>query len=202
MKNLQKSVDTFKIKKGAMFGLDARIALAIFGALSVISGAALYSAITASKVTQRITQVSEIEKAISQYYLDTGHLPGFSSNGPTIDLDITVLVEDDGSKGWAGPYLNWEKHATNSYILDPVAQKSVAIAYKRNSDWTSSSTCLQSSASCNLYIAYLSETNLKNELEEALDGSPADFFNGKFRGSSHQFIKTDISFDPKDSPNT
>jgi len=27
-------------KKGAMFGLDARIALAIFGALSVASGAA------------------------------------------------------------------------------------------------------------------------------------------------------------------
>ena len=26
-------------KKGAMFGLDARMALAIFGALSVISGA-------------------------------------------------------------------------------------------------------------------------------------------------------------------
>ena len=34
-----------KNKKAAMFGLDARIALAIFGALSVISGAALYSAI-------------------------------------------------------------------------------------------------------------------------------------------------------------
>jgi hypothetical protein len=29
-------------KKGAMFGLDARIALAIFGALSVISGVASY----------------------------------------------------------------------------------------------------------------------------------------------------------------
>ena len=37
------------LKKGAMFGLDARIALAIFGALSVISGAALYSAIKESK---------------------------------------------------------------------------------------------------------------------------------------------------------
>tara|TARA_Y100001960_G_scaffold319101_1_gene389950 strand:- start:3597 stop:3728 length:132 start_codon:yes stop_codon:yes gene_type:complete len=36
-------------KKAAMFGLDARIALAIFGALSVISGAVLYSAIQDAK---------------------------------------------------------------------------------------------------------------------------------------------------------
>ncbi len=41
-----------QLNKGAMFGLDARIALAIFGALSVISGAALYSAIKQAKVTQ------------------------------------------------------------------------------------------------------------------------------------------------------
>ncbi len=39
------------IKKAAMFGLDARIALVIFGALSVISGAALYSAIQQAKTT-------------------------------------------------------------------------------------------------------------------------------------------------------
>lgn len=37
-------------KKSAMFGLDARIALAIFGALSVITGAALYSAINKANV--------------------------------------------------------------------------------------------------------------------------------------------------------
>ena len=38
------------LNKGAMFGLDARIALAIFGALSVISGAALYSTIQEADV--------------------------------------------------------------------------------------------------------------------------------------------------------
>lgn len=40
------------MKKGAIFGLDARIALAILGALYVISGAALYSAIQESKTTK------------------------------------------------------------------------------------------------------------------------------------------------------
>ena len=50
-------------KKGAIFGLDARIALTIFGALSVISGAALYSAIQESKVVALYTEFQEIGKA-------------------------------------------------------------------------------------------------------------------------------------------
>tara|TARA_Y100000590_G_scaffold312511_1_gene353198 strand:- start:819 stop:1040 length:222 start_codon:yes stop_codon:yes gene_type:complete len=61
-----------KLNKGAMFGLDARIALAIFGALSVISGAALYSAIQEARVTQLITSLNEIGKAYEAYILDTG----------------------------------------------------------------------------------------------------------------------------------
>ena len=52
------------MKKGAMFGLDARIALAIFGALSVILGAALYSAIQEAKNQQIISMFSEISKAL------------------------------------------------------------------------------------------------------------------------------------------
>ncbi len=35
----------FKLsQRGAMFGLDARIALAIFGGLSIVTGASLYMA--------------------------------------------------------------------------------------------------------------------------------------------------------------
>ena len=59
-------------KKGAMFGLDARIALAIFGALSVISGAALYSAIQSAKAEQYRQYFVELVKASEAYYLDTG----------------------------------------------------------------------------------------------------------------------------------
>ena len=51
------------MKKGAMFGLDARIALAIFGALSVISGAALYSAIQDAQATAMIVRLNEVGKA-------------------------------------------------------------------------------------------------------------------------------------------
>lgn len=47
------------LRKAAMFGLDARIALAIFGALSVISGAVLYSAIKQAKT-----------EALRQYFVE------------------------------------------------------------------------------------------------------------------------------------
>jgi hypothetical protein len=78
------------LKKGAMFGLDARIALAIFGALSVISGAALYSAIQQSKVIALITDLNEIGKAYTAFALDTGQdlpeTPTLSLYNNTYDL--------------------------------------------------------------------------------------------------------------------
>jgi hypothetical protein len=96
------------IKKGAMFGLDARIALAIFGALSVISGAALYSAITTAKGTAVLAEMNEVGKAWEQHFLDTGRdLP--ARDASHLDYRKTApLVEDIGFTGWNGPYLNYE----------------------------------------------------------------------------------------------
>ena len=111
-------------KKGAMFGLDARIALAIFGALSVISGAALYSSIQDAKVTALVTEMNDIIKAWEQYYLDTGVMPprheisDSSQNGfysqKTIDL-----VKNNGVSGWAGPYLSYEVDSSGSTLKHP-----------------------------------------------------------------------------------
>ncbi|HAG53006.1 MAG TPA: hypothetical protein DCL21_04375 [Alphaproteobacteria bacterium] len=90
------------MKKGAMFGLDARIALAIFGALSVISGAALYSAIQQSKIVSIVTELNEVSKAIESFMLDVGSdmkLNGFSN------FYIGDLVDNANSiNGWKGPY--------------------------------------------------------------------------------------------------
>ena len=89
------------LKKGAMFGLDARIALAIFGALSVISGAALYSAIQEAKITSFYTELVELNKAYEAYYLDTASIDMSSNLG-----DIEVLIENYSSEDdWNGPYI-------------------------------------------------------------------------------------------------
>ncbi|HAG53464.1 MAG TPA: hypothetical protein DCL21_06735 [Alphaproteobacteria bacterium] len=92
--------------KGAMFGLDARIALAIFGALSVISGAALYSAIQHSKIIATVTEMQEVNKAVEQYLLDTGS--DIEKTGTAYYFKIENLLVDSGAVGWNGPYMPWE----------------------------------------------------------------------------------------------
>ena len=104
------------MKKGAMFGLDARIALAIFGALSVISGAALYSAIQESKVTQFLAQHDEYAKAIEAYMLDTGVDLQTSGAAGVSTHAKSLITNHDSADGWKGPYLAAEE-STNVYEL-------------------------------------------------------------------------------------
>lgn len=196
------------LNKGAMFGLDARIALAIFGALSVISGAALYSAIQESKVTQQLAQIKEIEKAIEQYILDTGSMVPFSASVPTADLSIAALVEKPtGVTGWNGPYLSLEKGTGDYLNRQNKAGKTYALTYSVTGDWTavsSSKNCKQSSASCSVYILHISDLDFQENFEKKLDGADtANYLTGNFRESiGHLYFKTNIPFDPSSSPNT
>ena len=110
------------MKKGAMFGLDARIALAIFGALSVISGAALYSAIQDAKATAILTDMNEFGKAWESYYLDTGLLlskrddsSNASSNFYILEVENLVTNANSVAK-WKGPYTALT--ADNNYRLN------------------------------------------------------------------------------------
>ena len=57
-------------QRGAMFGLDARIALAIFGGLSVVAGAAIISAITETGASALATELDNIEKGYVHYVLE------------------------------------------------------------------------------------------------------------------------------------
>lgn len=107
------------MNKGAMFGLDARIALAIFGALSVISGAALYSAIKDAREQRIITSVIELGKGVESYYLDTGVMPDISTTNTTV-LDIVQLIKNtDNIKGWKGPYISEEILTEDSSTMLP-----------------------------------------------------------------------------------
>jgi len=90
-------------KKAAMFGLDARVALAIFGALSVITGVALYSAIQNAKVTAMIAQMQELAKAYEQFYIDAGGHAS-SVNGSTLKAP-DLVVKPASVNGWNGPYI-------------------------------------------------------------------------------------------------
>ena len=145
------------MKKGAMFGLDARIALAIFGALSVISGAALYSAIQEAKVTAELTKFRELEKALEAYYLDTGQLP---TNGGLSTLDTSELLENTKNlANWNGPYIAYDK--SSARFMDDAGINTV-VAFGSSADWGAENTdtisrvtcaSLGVSDTCALYIA-------------------------------------------------
>ena len=106
--------------KGAMFGLDARIALAIFGALSVISGAALYSAIQEGKAVSVLAEMTEVSKSVESYLLDTGtDIPLFHDQASLslagIFLEGLELI-DSSQAGWKGPYLPFTDAADDIFI--------------------------------------------------------------------------------------
>tara|TARA_Y100001960_G_scaffold244843_1_gene259405 strand:+ start:356 stop:937 length:582 start_codon:yes stop_codon:yes gene_type:complete len=161
------------LKKAAMFGLDARIALAIFGALSVISGAALYSAIQESKVVSRLTDINEFGKAWEQYYLDTGSSLPHSSTLLN-SLETLNLIENDASvNNWYGPYLDslyidgsdvngkWLKDSRSTGTL-------LRIMQIFNSDKTSVSC-----TSCYNWIRFdydVSDLNIIRAMDRKIDG--------------------------------
>ncbi|PPR08532.1 MAG: hypothetical protein CFH44_00964 [Proteobacteria bacterium] len=143
--------------KGAMFGLDARIALAIFGALSVISGAALYSAIQESKAISLLNQLEEFGKAWEQFYLDTGSEISLDANttcGLPCHYKVAELVESTGSD-WKGPYISFIKQ--DDYTLKNSSGNSFTLVQTRNdvswgvsTNWNAN-TC-QSGSKCSVWI--------------------------------------------------
>tara|TARA_Y100001960_G_C14761395_1_gene874311 strand:+ start:2444 stop:3049 length:606 start_codon:yes stop_codon:yes gene_type:complete len=116
--------------KAAMFGLDARIALAIFGALSVISGAALYSAIRDAKITAAFTEFQEIVKATEQYLLDTGSYTPINSTVATFSGDL--IENSNNVAGWNGPYLSYERADGLNFNTNFAGMKARIYRYKQD----------------------------------------------------------------------
>jgi len=177
------------MKKGAMFGLDARIALAIFGALSVISGAALYSAIQESRKMQVIRTFDEFEKAVASYLLDVGSDPQIHDS--VAHERVALELIESSKTGWKGPYLSFTKDGSaDHYIVDSATKLKFWIYTEQSTDWGnsvgSSGTACATGKSCIYYLkthlnANTTQSNqLAAQLDEYYDGSDG-FDKGKFR---------------------
>lgn len=172
-----------KFNKGAMFGLDARIALAIFGALSVISGAALYSAIQSAKAENWRQWFVELVKATEQYYLDNGEqVRQFTTTNPERgELMIGVLRYNHlNLSTWNGQYWSTSTSNSSSNWIDDIRilhypQAKVKIWLRKGSDWSSPSSlldevCIVNSHDCYEWITlYLNNTKDSRILFEQLD---------------------------------
>ena len=172
------------LKKGAMFGLDARIALAILGALSVISGAALYSAIQSAKNTSTIAQYEEISKAVVHYSLDTG-VDLLGRSGAEFELTTKHLFSTDGSANWKGPYISGD--STTDYYFKLQNNGASYFIYKCDNTFgnqfskPSCDTCTNKE-DCGVWIKsnFLGSVAQVEELDALIDGSDG-YDKGKFR---------------------
>src|SRR5690606_12392598 len=82
---------------GAMFGLDARIALAIFGILGVVTGVSLMNVFTETSTTALVTELNNMKKAYTEFHIATGEQT----------LNFLDLVNNDSEyPGWSGPYID------------------------------------------------------------------------------------------------
>ena len=163
------------LKKGAMFGLDARIALAIFGALSVISGAALYSAIQESRVVAVVANMNELAKSLESYLIDTGVDPEIDRTGTTTYIiEVRELVEST-VKGWKGPYTSETPNETgnaNGFIVNwPMSGTWVSIDKGLYDESTGLISDCSKGPDCFYYIRYagLTDSEVNSLLEKLGD---------------------------------
>ena len=143
--------------RAAMFGLDARIALAIFGALSVISGAALYSAIKEASTVRFITQMDEWAKASDAYYLDVRkNLPQYDTSRPQA---MDLINNRENLSRWKGPYITGMT-PTNTVGADLERGLWFTIFYFTLSDWPSNSAnpCAVNNTDCAEWIHLYADT--------------------------------------------
>ena len=169
-----------KTSKGAMFGLDARIALAIFGALSVISGAALYSAIQEAKVISLLADMNEVSKAQEAYLLDTGQYMPFVGSADNTEKSTRDLgdLKSSSVAGWSGPYLSYETEAYRSgeIMLYPAYGKIYSILANDSVAWGgtiawNSAAGLCTSSSCFSWTLFSSvPESIAKALDKKVDG--------------------------------
>jgi type II secretory pathway pseudopilin PulG len=187
-----------------MFGLDARIALAIFGALSVISGAALYSAIQQANTMKAVMYFENMAKAYQGMYLDTG----------LHDIEINkagcyIVINNPARAGWAGPYFpiqhaKTDCTATNEKfnLVDPIIKKFSVNAvpqhsilfedFKSSTGWGQSCTATDCAIYTYTYLATISrKSGVTNDdiiadlakVDEIIDGGDGAA-DGNFRYST------------------
>tara|TARA_Y100000590_G_C15433544_1_gene906135 strand:+ start:71 stop:856 length:786 start_codon:yes stop_codon:yes gene_type:complete len=184
--------------KGAMFGLDARIALSIFGALSVISAAALYNSIQSAQFTAIHTELKEVAKASESYLIDYGSI--LSSAGSSTAKEQSTRAASDlvtvGNPINNMPYLSYEvdgyslKHRSLGYIN--------IYSLSADESWDSAdltdSYCY-SSKSCNLWIGLdgFSDTSILNKFDEKFDDGISNTGSIRFDSTNLEVYVKDIS---------
>lgn len=163
------------MKKGVLFGFDARISMVIFAALSLIAGAILFDVIKNSKTTALYNELKEVAKANEAYLLDYGVI--LDKQGDVDELTqstrkITDLVTI-GDKVSGSPYLSYE--LSGNALKHPTLGDVNIYTLSSDDLWgkiDNNSYCIPLK-SCNIWVAvkgFTVEAQMKNLDEKFDDG--------------------------------
>ena len=99
-------VALLKPQRAAMFGLDARIALAIVSSISLVTGYVLYDSYRTSRVKAQIVEFQQIADAYKNLVLDTRQDVGRFSD---------LYGDSSGLHRWDGPYIDVNTVSSRDY---------------------------------------------------------------------------------------
>lgn len=115
---------TIHSQRGAMFGLDARLALGIFALLAMVAGSVAYWRIGAAQQARLFAELETIHQALQGYQADMGTFFVFTLNKDEADADntddITALwditkVKSGFQNNWRGPYVQRHSRTIPGY---------------------------------------------------------------------------------------
>jgi hypothetical protein len=155
-------------QRGALFGLDARIALFIFGILSIVAGVAGLSNLTQPRGQSLAEELSETTKALELIHHDLkvdlfAALTTPSENNAYQALfDNTLITEADNLRArWNGPYIRFTSTQHTRY--------GSMVIQKRQANHTQ--PCDDADNLCYLYVVYASvPLNVMQTANKILDG--------------------------------
>jgi len=104
-------------QRGALFGLDARIALAIFSILSVVAGVAVVGSIDGTRGQVLAGELKETAQALESFHSDVKADIFQSLSAPSGKnafqalYDNAVIKEEDNMRArWNGPYIKFNNN--------------------------------------------------------------------------------------------
>lgn len=109
-------------QSGALFGLDARIALAIFSILSVVAGVAVVTNIDSTRAQVLANELVDTGKALESFHNDlktdiflTLSTPG-GKNAFQALYDNAVIMEAENMRArWNGPYIKFTTNRNSRF---------------------------------------------------------------------------------------
>ncbi|MCP4356348.1 MAG: hypothetical protein GY793_12145 [Proteobacteria bacterium] len=162
-------------QKGAMFGLDARVALAVMAALALIDFADFIKDINKSKASQYVADLNAVKQAYQAFNQDTQYVLSDFTNPYFYNIKELIELPLDANKPYTkkykGPYLDLKVGASDNFLVHTTSGKDIAIVSRRFNSWDTAGTSAKCSGSdCFTWtVIYDVEQDIAQRIDKIVD---------------------------------